>query len=225
MDDNDKKNLADDEQLLDQYAEKTRRSLIERLENWQDQQTWDEFYRTYWRLIYSVAIKMGLRQDEAWDVVQETTLSIAKQTKKKMYDPEQGSFKVWLWNMTKWRIQDQFRKRKKDSAMHPDSMHDDDSREDWVQRIADENNSQALENIWDAEWKKNLFNAALENIKLKVSPRQFQIFDCYVLKEWDARKVMEHLGVSLTQVYLAKHRVGAALKKELKTLARQQENL
>lgn len=224
MDEKDHNTEANDDQMLDQYAEKTRRSLIERLENWQDQKTWDEFYRTYWRLIYSVAIKMGLRQDEAWDVVQETTLSIAKQTKKKMYDPEQGSFKVWLWNMTKWRIQDQFRKRKKDSAMHPDSFNDEDNREDWVQRIADENNSQSLENIWDAEWKKNLFNAALENIKLKVSPRQFQIFDCYVLKEWDARKVMEHLGVSLTQVYLAKHRVGSALKKELKALAEEQQN-
>lgn len=224
MDEKDHNTEANDDQMLDQYAEKTRRSLIERLENWQDQKTWDEFYRTYWRLIYSVAIKMGLRQDEAWDVVQETTLSIAKQTKKKMYDPEQGSFKVWLWNMTKWRIQDQFRKRKKDSAMHPDSYNDEDNREDWVQRIADENNSQSLENIWDAEWKKNLFNAALENIKLKVSPRQFQIFDCYVLKEWDARKVMEHLGVSLTQVYLAKHRVGSALKKELKALAEEQQN-
>ena len=61
-----------DEQTLSQYAEHTRKSLIARLENWEDQRTWDEFYRTYWRLIYSVALKAGLREDEAWDVVQET---------------------------------------------------------------------------------------------------------------------------------------------------------
>jgi hypothetical protein len=35
--------------------EKTRKSLIERLNNWEDQKTWNEFYQTYWRLIYSVA--------------------------------------------------------------------------------------------------------------------------------------------------------------------------
>ena len=85
----------------------------------------DEFYRTYWRLIYSVALKAGLREDEAWDVVQETILSIAKQSRKNIYKPEQGSFKLWLWNMTRWRINDQFRKRKKDTAM---LMNPDDPR-------------------------------------------------------------------------------------------------
>lgn len=45
------------------YA-KTRKSLIARLENWEDQRTWDEFYQTYWKLIYSVGIKAGLRHDE-----------------------------------------------------------------------------------------------------------------------------------------------------------------
>ena len=49
----------------------TRRSLIEKLADWEDQKTWDEFYKTYWRLIYSVALKSGLKEDEAWDVVQE----------------------------------------------------------------------------------------------------------------------------------------------------------
>ena len=90
-----------DEQTLSQYAEHTRKSLIARLENWEDQRTWDEFYRTYWRLIYSVALKAGLREDEAWDVVQETILSIAKQSRKNIYKPEQGSFKLWLWNASR----------------------------------------------------------------------------------------------------------------------------
>ena len=99
---------------IEQAYEKTRKSLIARLENWEDQKTWDEFYQTYWRLIYSVGLKAGLRSEEAFDVVQETILSIAKQSKKRLYDPEQGSFKTWLMNMTRWRINDQFRKRKKE---------------------------------------------------------------------------------------------------------------
>ena len=66
------------------YA-KTRKSLIARLDNWEDQRTWDEFYKTYWKLIYAVGLKAGLRSDEAFDVVQETILSIAKQSKKNMY--------------------------------------------------------------------------------------------------------------------------------------------
>ena len=60
---------------IEQAYERTRKSLIARLENWEDQRTWDEFYQTYWRLIYSVGLKAGLRSEEAFDVVQETILS------------------------------------------------------------------------------------------------------------------------------------------------------
>ena len=124
------KGMADDQHTYDTEGENkesaklevayahTRKSLIARLDNWEDQRTWDDFYKTYWKLIYSVGLKAGLRSEEAFDVVQETILSIAKQSKKNMYDPDKGSFKSWLMNMTKWRINDQFRKRKKDTAMN-----------------------------------------------------------------------------------------------------------
>ena len=72
--------LQGDAILGEAYA-KTRKSLIAKLDNWEDQKAWDEFYQIYWRLIYSVAVKAGLRSDEAFDCVQETILSIAKQSK------------------------------------------------------------------------------------------------------------------------------------------------
>lgn len=209
--------LTDDD--LEQYAAQTRRSLIARLDNWEDQKTWDIFYKTYWKLIYSVARKAHLRQDEAWDVVQETILTIAKQSKKSMYDPKQGSFKSWLWNVTRWRINDQFRKRKKDTALSHSNDHNSFQTEDWVDKIADEK-SENFEQIWESEWQNNLLTAALARVKEKVSPQQYQIFDYYVLREWNATKVASHLGIGMTQVYLAKHRVGAVLKKEMAALAK-----
>ena len=81
---------------LEKLAARTRRSLILKLADWEDRKSWEEFYRTYWRLIYSVAIQAGLHEHEAWDVVQETVLTIAKQSRKQVYDPERGSFKSWL---------------------------------------------------------------------------------------------------------------------------------
>ena len=112
-----------------QYKEfqRTRKSLIERLNDWEDQKSWDDFYRTYWRLIYSVAIKSGLKNEEAFDAVQETVIAIAKQQKEGKYDPKQGSFKAWLMNLTRWRIADQFRKRKKDNNVIELIDYEDDS--------------------------------------------------------------------------------------------------
>lgn len=212
--------MADDEnedkQLQEGYAQ-TRKSLIAKLDNWEDQRTWDDFYKTYWKLIYAVGLKAGLRSDEAFDVVQETILSIAKQSRKNMYDPEKGSFKSWLMNMTRWRINDQFRKRKKDTAMNIGDWDEEGRKTSVIDRMEDPR-SGTLERLWDVEWKKNLADAALARVKSQVSPKQYQIFDCYVIREWDASKVQEQLGVSMSQVYLAKHRVGKILKKELAKL-------
>ena len=60
---------------------------------------------------------------------------------------------------------------------------------------------------------------ALRRVRTMVSPRQFQIFSCYVLKGWSPERVKEELGVNAAQVYLAKHRVGRLLKKEATRLA------
>lgn len=196
---------------LEQYAAQTRRSLILRLQDWKDQRSWDEFYRTYWRLIYAVAIRAGLREHEAWDAVQETILTIAKQSRKGIYDPERGSFKTWLWNVTRWRINDQFRLREKDTAApHDDSPHHLEA----VSNMPDVK-GETFEQIWEREWQENLIKAALERVKMKVSPRQFQIFDYNVLQGMKASEVRRKLGVSMAQVYLAKHRIGSLLRKEI----------
>ncbi len=47
----------------------TRHSLLSRLKDWDDQDSWRDFFNTYWKLIYGVAIKSGLTDAEAQDVV------------------------------------------------------------------------------------------------------------------------------------------------------------
>src|SRR5438093_6906525 len=97
----------------------TRRSLVERLANWEDQRRWQEFFDTYWKLIYSAARQSGLTDSEAQEVVQETVITVAKNIDKLKYDPAIGSFKGWLLQITRWRIADQFRKRESGNAKRP----------------------------------------------------------------------------------------------------------
>jgi RNA polymerase sigma-70 factor (ECF subfamily) len=191
----------------------TRRSLIDRLANWDDQRRWQEFFDTYWKLIYAAARRSGLTDAEAQDVVQETIITVARQIEKLRYDPAVGSFKGWLLQITRWRIGDQFRKRDR-AAM---SLTNDDRQTATIERVPDPNVVD-LEAFWEKEWQQNLFAAAITRVKKKVDPKQFQIFDCYVRKEWPAQEVARKLRVSVGQVYLARHRIGATLKKEIKAL-------
>ncbi len=214
-------------QNVKQEFAKTRMSLIERLGDWEDQKTWDEFYHTYWRLIYSVSMKSGLSSDEAFDVVQETVLSVAKQWKKgQTYDPKKGSFKTWLMNITRWRISDQFRKKQRNPAAFSQSGGTPDGDGGFrstatIERIEDEDGGEVLERIWDSEWRSNLSEVALDRVKKLVSPKQYQIFHAYVVKGWETDKVKSELGVSGSQVYLAKHRVGSLVKKEIAILKKE----
>jgi RNA polymerase sigma-70 factor (ECF subfamily) len=193
----------------------TRRSLVDRLANWEDQRRWQEFFDTYSKLIYSAARKSGLTDAEAQEVVQETVITVAKNIDRLKYNPAIGSFKGWLLQITRWRIADQFRKREPDAAKRSHSQ--DDSLTATIERVPD-SRIVDLDTVWEAEWKDNLLEAAIARVKKKIDPKQFQIFDCYVRKEWPAQKVAKQLHVNIGQVYLARHRVSALLKKEIKAL-------
>lgn len=193
----------------------TRRSLVDRLANWDDQRRWQEFFDTYWKLIYSAARKSGLADAEAQEVVQETVITVAKNIDRLKYDPAVGSFKGWLLQITRWRIADQFRKRELEGVKRTHLQ--DDRFTATIERVPD-SRIVDLDAVWETEWKDNLLEAAIARVKRKIDPKQFQIFDCYVRKEWPAQKVAERLRVTVGQVYLARHRVAALLKKEIKAL-------
>jgi RNA polymerase sigma-70 factor (ECF subfamily) len=197
----------------------TRATLIHRLKNWGDQASWQDFFDTYWRLIYGVAVKRGLTKSEAEDVVQLTMMSVAKHMPGFKYDPAIGTFKAWLLNMTRWRITDQIRKRPPPAsrleeilekpAGHPAAAGQ-------VQQTLPE-----LEKLWDDEWEKNLLHAAIAKARRRLDPKQYQIFDCYVNKEWPPERIAKAFGISTNQVYLAKHRMTALIKEEAERIQRE----
>ncbi|MSU64292.1 MAG: sigma-70 family RNA polymerase sigma factor [Pedosphaera sp.] len=99
---------------------------------------------------------------------------------------------------------------------------DDDSRTATINRVPDPA-SLELNACWDEQWQKHLFEAAITRVKARVSPRQFQMFELYTLREWPLRRVAKTLGVSAASVYLAKHRIAAALKREVERLEHEKQ--
>ena len=202
----------------------TRATLIQRLKNWQDQASWQDFFDTYWRLVYGVAVKQGLSKVEAQDVVQETMISVAKHMPAFKYDPVVGSFKAWLLNMTRWRIADRLRKRQPLVA-YRESTHETslgDSKIDGEKSAGEEIHILPdLDKIWDDEWEKNLLEVSITKARRHLDPKQYQIFDFYVNKAWDPERVAKVFGISVNQVYLAKHRVTEMIRLEVERLQKE----
>ena len=107
----------------------TRPSLLKRLQSGDDAESWREFYRIYGGLIRYFATKAGLSADEAEEVVQETAIGVARRLPEFVYDPEKCRFKTWLLNLTRWRIQNQIRKRGKsgEAVSGPPALWSDDT--------------------------------------------------------------------------------------------------
>jgi RNA polymerase sigma-70 factor (ECF subfamily) len=218
--------MADDEPIP------TRASLLQRLKDPADHASWDRFHRTYRGLIHGVARRAGLNETEADEVVQETLIAVAKRMPEFRYDPAKDSFKGWLLQVTRWRIADQFRKREQVSLVHSSGTlsppmgegrsegrrpDDDTARTATIDRIPDPAGS-ALTAIWDEEWAKHRLNTALSRIKRAVNPAYYEIYHLHVILSKPVSEVKRALGVNVGQIYLAKYRVGALLKKELKKL-------
>lgn len=193
----------------------TRQSLLSRLKDSDDQESWRTFFETYWKLIYSTAVRAGLTDPEAQDVVQETITSVFKSLPGFRYSREKGSFKSWLLNLTRWRIVDQLRKRQRGIATPSETETGTGTTP--VERIPDPAGI-ALDAAWDKEWEANLMEAALERVKRQVDPKQYQLFDLYVVKGWPATKVSVVLRASRSNIYITKHRLSRLLRKEIARL-------
>ena len=209
----------------------TRPSLLNRLKSGDDAESWQAFYRIYGKLVRDFAIQAGLTDTEADEVVQETAIAVARHLPEYRYDPKVCRFKTWLLNQTSWRIKDQFKKRKKEGGHaggalvregEAPALPWDETRTETINRVSDKGTAD-LDAVFESQWRKNLFDVAVERVKTKFSLKQFQIFDLVVLKEWPAADVAQSLGVSLANVYVIRHRISSAIKKETKRLENELE--
>ena len=191
---------------------KTRESLLRRVRDWSDDASWQEFFQLYWRMIYSLAIKAGLTESEAEDVVQTTMLAIADNIRRFEYDSKVGSFKSWLCHQAQWKIQDHLRRRRREDEHLARGRGAAATGTDLINRVADEQDS--LGALMEKDWDTAVASVALARVKAKVKPKHFQMFDLYAIKKWPIRRVSQTLQVNVAQVYLAKSRIIRLLKKQ-----------
>ncbi len=191
----------------------TRVSLLLRLQDLTDHSSWKEFYERYRRFIFRVALRKGLSPEDAEEVLQDTVLSVAKGLPTFTYDRTQGSFKGWLITITRRRVVDQLRRQ----GRHVPAS----ELLDGGTRVAEGNLDHQFEAVWEAEWENNLFQTALDQIRLSVTPRNFQVFDWTVRMGHSARQTAEAFGISAALVRVIKFRVLRQFEKQLQRLEKE----
>jgi RNA polymerase sigma factor (sigma-70 family) len=199
----------------------TRRSLLTRLRDCEDQEGWREFFDTYWRLIYKAARQAGLDESRAQEVVQTTFIYLSRRMPRFRYDPALGSFKAWLLRVTRSRISVLRRRAEAREAgmLEPDL----EGHELNIWESIPDPSPDPLDEIWQREWEQHLIQTALRRIRARISAEQLMIFELAALDAVPLNQVARKLDVSLMQVYLARHRVGKLFKAEVERLRRETE--
>ncbi len=190
---------------------KTRRSLLSRLRDLDDRESWRTFFDLYWRMLYNVARRAGLTEVDAQDVVQETVVAVARQMPEFRYDRAKGTFKHWLFRIVRRRVADHLRRvyrqpPKGELAFDP-LAEDDES----AGGVAADSTGEFGE-AWEQEWEQAVLDAAVARVREKVNPKHFQVFDYCVRQGLPAGRVAATLGMNIAQVYLARHRISHAVK-------------
>lgn len=199
----------------------TRPSLLARLRNLDDSQNWqagwEEFFALYHPVIYRRALKAGLVEADAEDVVQDIVIGIARKLPTFHYDPQKGSFKTWLFRIVRNKIVDHLRRRGRQNRGPLVAMAAELDAELPVDEVADEQ-TLSPDREWDLAWETNLRRAALDHVAQRVNPMTMRIYLYHVVDGHTVAETVEHFResrVAEAAVHLAKHRVKKMLDRKL----------
>ena len=82
----------------------TRKTMLIRLKNQYDENSWEEFVSTYKQYIYNVARRMELNHHDALEIVQLVLIKLWRKLPDFSYDNYRGKFRNWLYTVTANRV-------------------------------------------------------------------------------------------------------------------------
>jgi RNA polymerase sigma-70 factor (ECF subfamily) len=190
----------------------TRLSLLYRVKDLDDAQSWEEFFCTYERLVRGLARRRGLRDHEADEVAQEVFKRIARTIHNFEPAPRPGSFRKWLGQLTRWRSDDKLRERRRAPF---ESWRVDEDRTPTAERVPAPADPQ-LE--FEAETRHHMLETLFKRIETRVAAKHLQIFQMLVLEEAPVARVATIYHMSAAHIYVIKHRITQLLRAELRQL-------
>lgn len=191
----------------------TRVSLLVRIRDGNDREAWNQFLQVYGPVVYSFARKRGLQDADAADLMQDVMRSVSTAAKNLQYDPRKGSFRGWLFTVSRNRIFNFLSKRKNQSQASGDSAEHD--RINNVPAAADG------EADWDQEYRRQVFAWAADAVKSEFQANTWQAFWQTAVDGRSPAEVGKELKLTSGAVYVAKSRVLARLRDKVKEFEEQ----
>lgn len=197
-------------------APATRVTLLNRIRDTADTDAWAEFARLYGPVVYGFARKRGLQDADAADLVQDVLRSVARNAHRIDYDPKRGTFRGWLYTVTRNKVYNFLSANKNRPKAGGDGVGGD--RLDHLAGKPDE-----AEAEWELEYQRRLSARAMERVKHEFQANTWQAFWGTAVEGRAAAEVGKELNMTSGAVYVAKSRVLARLRDEVQQLMAEAE--
>jgi len=185
----------------------TRASLLLRIRDGQDKEAWRQFVEIYASLIYGFARKRGLQDADAADLMQDVLRSVASAVGRLDYDPRRGSFRSWLYTVTRNKLYSFLDGQRR----HPRGSGDSGAQQLLEEQVGPDDSAAA----WDQEYQRRLFGWAADHVRAEFQESTWQAFWQTAVEGKGPKDVARELNLSPGAVYVAKSRVIARLREKI----------
>jgi RNA polymerase sigma-70 factor (ECF subfamily) len=185
----------------------TRLTLLARLRDIGNAQAWSEFVDLYAPLLYRLARRHGLQDADAADLTQDVLRAVVHALPRLAYNPARGSFRGWLLTVARNQVR-KFANSRRRRPMGSGST--------GIHELLQSQPAPEEEALWEQEYQQRLFEWAAERVRDQFRPATWQAFWLTFVDGKAPREAGEALGLSVGAVYIARNRVLARIRDEVR---------
>jgi RNA polymerase sigma-70 factor (ECF subfamily) len=186
-------------------------TLIGRVRDRTDAESWREFYQFYAPLLMRYMRRLGLEENTANDVSQDVFIRLLQSLPSFQHDSKRGTFRGYLWKLTYRALVDRARREK--AGRKAEEM--------WVRRFesGDDAESRKLDLELDEINRQQILERAMALVRSETSRTAWTCFEQRLLRDRPGAAIAADLGISDKAVFVYASRVLKAVRRECAAIA------
>ena len=187
--------------------EETSLSLLDRIRETSDAESWDRLVALYAPLLKRWLRRYEIQDSDAEDITQEVMAALLNDLPKFRHNEQTGAFRSWLRRILVHRVRRFWRSRDRQPVATGTSSIDEQ-----LNQLQDDTSE--VSQIWNREHDKYVLRRLMTSMQSQFEPKTWQAFERQVLHGHKPEIVAGDLEMSMSGVYTAKYRVLNALRRE-----------